>query len=60
MNKGGSREMRSKCIDLKDEINAKKEELNSLVENGIGKDTLKTSRELDDLIVQYMNEQLSK
>lgn len=51
--------MNCKGIDLKDEINAKKEELNSLVKKGIGEGSLGISRELDDLIVKFMlqNEQ---
>lgn len=49
--------MNCKGIDLKSEINAKKEKLNSQIEKGIGEDVLRLSRELDDLIVRYMNQQ---
>ena len=43
-------------IDLKSEINAKKEKLNSQIKKGIGENVLKLSRELDDLIVRYMKQ----
>lgn len=46
--------METQGVDLKNQINAKKEELNSQLENGIGKETLKKSQELDELIVEYM------
>lgn len=49
--------MSSQCIDLKAEISAKREELNNQLKNGMGKDILRTSRELDDLIVKYMLKQ---
>lgn len=50
--------MNSQRIDLKSEINAKKEILNSKIDQGnIGEDILKLSRELDLLIVKYMNQE---
>lgn len=41
-------------IDLMKEINTKREELNHKVKDGLNKDTLLLSQELDGLIVKYM------
>lgn len=60
INQGGSGKISSHCIDLVEKINAKREELNALVKNGISEESLETSRELDELIVMYMNEQIKK
>lgn len=48
--------MKSESLDLKEQINAKREELNQQIENGRIEETLEKSKELDELIVEYTKE----
>lgn len=48
--------MNSKSIDLKNQINAKREELYHHIGGGIMENILEKSRELDVLIVEFLKE----